>query len=118
MYYFQKWYEKFTNGETKASKLVQEFERSMVTRERKRGIAQSYIMLWDQVAMATAINNQVATETKDVYATVELHGTTTRGQVVVDWRQKLQREPNVRLLMKLDQSLFGKMLYSAIQDRE
>ena len=85
----------------------------MVERCKKRG-ATEYFMVWDQVAMAIAINNQVATDTKDVHAVVELTGQSSRGQVIVDWNNKLGKEPNVRLVLGIDKSLFGKLMNSII----
>ena len=72
---------------------------------------------WDQLIMAVAINNQVALETKHVYATVELHGGLTRGQVVVDWLNKLQKDRNVFLLTKIDNGVYRQLLLSSMHGK-
>ncbi|CAI5450898.1 unnamed protein product [Caenorhabditis angaria] len=44
----------------------------------------------DEIAIATAIDeNRIAKESKELYVDVELTGSKTRGQVVVDWLEQL-----------------------------
>ncbi len=74
-----------------------------------------YTMLWDMLAMAVAIDNDMIINSQEVYATVETHGQLTRGAVVIDWLGKLQKEPNVRLVMSVKQEKFQELLYSGIR---
>ena len=53
-------------------------------------------------AMAMVVDPDVITSTQDVYATVELHGTHTRGMMVVDWRNHLGKQPNVTIINAVD----------------
>ena len=56
----------------------------------------------DATAMAVVLDRSVATETKDIYVTVELAGSYTKGQMICDWRKKLNREPNVTIVTTFD----------------
>lgn len=73
-----------------------------------------YIAVWDQVVMAVAIDNRVAKETMGCYATVELFGELSRGRTVVDWPNKLQKEPNVNIITAVDQKLFQEMIMAVV----
>lgn len=56
----------------------------------------------DAFAMAVAIDSSVVLDKVDIYASVELNGTLTRGMLVPDWRNKLQKSPNVTIVTKTD----------------
>ncbi|XP_052790179.1 pyrimidine-specific ribonucleoside hydrolase RihA-like [Mya arenaria] len=53
----------------------------------------------------------------DVYATVELKGQYTTGQMVVDWQKALKRPSNVRVVTKINQDLFEGMLEDLFKDK-
>ncbi|KAJ7378707.1 ras small GTPase RAC1 [Desmophyllum pertusum] len=48
--------------------------------------------------MAVAIQPEIVTKETSVYATLELHGHLTRGQMVVDWRGHLGQKPNIKCI--------------------
>lgn len=52
----------------------------------------------------------VVMETKDVYATVELGGKFTYGQMVVDWHRFLGKDPNITIVTKIDKNAFFNIL--------
>ena len=56
----------------------------------------------DLNAMVTIVDPEVVTETTEVFATVELQGKYTRGMMVVDWHNRLGKNPNVKLIRQLD----------------
>ena len=70
---------------------------------------------FDELAMAYVINSDVATETKDVYATAELNGAYTRGQMIVDWNERLGKPHNVRLITKINSSLYQEIYLLGVQ---
>jgi inosine-uridine nucleoside N-ribohydrolase len=67
----------------------------------------------DPLAAAILLEPQVATEVKEVYVTVELHGANTRGAMVVDHLQKLGRQPNVTVVERVNTDLYQKLLLEA-----
>ena len=56
----------------------------------------------DPLAMAVAVHPDIVTKETSVYATLELHGHLTRGQMVVDWRGHLGKEPNVKIVQEVN----------------
>ncbi|XP_076452412.1 nucleoside hydrolase-like [Babylonia areolata] len=70
------------------------------------------------MAVAVAADNEegqaVVTEGEDAYATVELCGQLTRGQMVVDWAGTLGKEKNVRLVLGLDMARVRQLLLSVV----
>lgn len=69
----------------------------------------------DPFPMCAAIQPQIILQEKLVYATVEVQGALTRGQMVVDWEGKLKKACNVRLLQKLDLKLFMDMMLNSVK---
>lgn len=56
----------------------------------------------DFYAMAVVLQQDAATLTKSYYTTVELHGTHTRGQMVIERRPWITTPPNVDIVLTLD----------------
>jgi len=62
----------------------------------------AFYLSCDLGAMVTAIDPDVINGSEDVFATVELTGTYTRGMMVVDWNGQLKKPSNVRLVTSMD----------------
>ncbi|CAG0878480.1 unnamed protein product, partial [Darwinula stevensoni] len=73
---------------------------------------QTYIVC-DQIAVAVAIYRNLIIASSDHYASVELHGMFTRGQMVVDYISAMNRKPNVTMVEKIDVEAFKKILMVA-----
>ena len=70
---------------------------------------------WDQMAMCVFIDPaNVIVKSTDVFATVELNGSDTRGQMVPDWRKKKDMAPNVRIVTKLNEIACQKLMRAAV----
>jgi inosine-uridine nucleoside N-ribohydrolase len=67
----------------------------------------------DPLAAAILLEPQVATQIKEVYVSVELHGANIRGAMVVDHLQKLRCQPNVRIVERVNTDLYQKLLLEA-----
>jgi len=59
-------------------------------------------MACDLLAVACVVDPEIILEKSSYYATVELNGLNTRGQLVVDWRQFLDMPRKVELITKID----------------
>lgn len=59
-------------------------------------------MACDLLAMACVVDPEIITETAKHYATVELNGLNTRGQLVVDWREFLNLPRKIEFVTKVD----------------
>ena len=106
-------YEKYLQIPTQKCKVVQEMEKALIASFRKEKSPKYW--LWDQVAMAAAINDSVVKETREVYCRVELQGGATRGQTVIDWKMHFKKPPNVRLILNFDKDLLNKIVYQAVE---
>ncbi|XP_060069868.1 nucleoside hydrolase-like [Ylistrum balloti] len=60
--------------------------------------------------------SHVVMETKRVYATVELGGKFTYGQMVVDWNKVLKRDPNLTIVTKIDKNEFFNILLNSAKN--
>ena len=69
----------------------------------------------DPFPLCAAIKPEIVLQEKLVHATVEVQGSLTRGQMVVDWGGKLKKECNVRLLEKMDLNLFMEMMLKSVE---
>ncbi|XP_019621061.1 PREDICTED: uncharacterized protein C1683.06c-like isoform X2 [Branchiostoma belcheri] len=69
----------------------------------------------DPFALIVAAHPEVVQESEDVYATVELHGEVTRGQMVCDYRGVWNKEPNLRIIKKVDMKAAIQMFHDALQ---
>jgi inosine-uridine nucleoside N-ribohydrolase len=67
----------------------------------------------DPLAAAILLVPEVASQVKEVYLSVELHGLNTRGAAVVDHLQKLGFKPNVTIIERVDLELYKKLLVEA-----
>jgi inosine-uridine nucleoside N-ribohydrolase len=64
----------------------------------------------DQLAAAALIEPEFMAETGDYHVTVELSGKHTRGLMVVDYPNLIGQPNNVRLVKRINQDLFEKLL--------
>ena len=56
----------------------------------------------DPVAMALALEDSILLEADRKFCDVELWGELTRGQMVIDWTNKMGKEANVDIVTKID----------------
>ena len=68
----------------------------------------------DSLAMAVAVKPEIVKRATSVYATIEAHGKFTSGQMVIDWRGVLQKEPNVKIVDDVDIQEFKIMMMSSV----
>lgn len=84
-----------------ASTFLRDIHQSIIARFYNNRLDPGLIMA-DQFAVAAYLDEGCVTEAPLVYATVELSGTCTRGQMVVDWKGMWKKPPNVRLVKTVD----------------
>ena len=70
-------------------------------------------LTWDELAAACVIDESVILETKTASASVELHDSDTRGRMVVDLNKSSRKKDNVRIVTRIDQSLYEKLIIDA-----
>ena len=65
----------------------------------------------DELVMAAAIKeSHMITDKVTCYADVETGGLMTRGQMVVDWKLKFGKTPNVTLILSMNSEEYCKLL--------
>ena len=69
----------------------------------------------DGLAMASALDPQIVKRSENLYMTVSLDQTITRGQTIVDWFDRSGKEPNVEIIMDVDQTRFISMLLDGLR---
>ncbi|KAL3870548.1 hypothetical protein ACJMK2_038601 [Sinanodonta woodiana] len=108
-------YDRLRSVETEKAKFMRKIE--------KKAVDFSHANHWpkfvpcDEIAMAAALNPDIIIQSVNVYATVEVNGHFTRGQMVIDWRDFLNKKPNVALVMDIDDKKYVEMLFKAVDDK-
>jgi purine nucleosidase len=68
----------------------------------------------DPLAMAVALQPALIQRSEQYYVAVELHGTHTRGQTVVDYSHRTRIAPNVEIVLDVDSNGFYDLLKRAL----
>lgn len=79
---------------------------------RERG--RPTLLVADALAMAVALQPDIATRAEERHVAIELSGTHTRGATVVDWESRLGVAPNARIVLDVDQARFEALVASAL----
>ena len=77
-------------------------------------LGQDFLFAPDGLALAAAIEPGIVTKSEQKYVSVELHGSQTRGQTVVDWYGLAQKPPNTEIILELDQKRFLEMVENGL----
>ena len=70
--------------------------------------------MYDQLAMATMLEERVITQHHMLHATVCTDQGLCRGQLVIDWKDKYKKTPNIKLVTKVDTKLYTDMVLAAL----
>ncbi|XP_071085417.1 nucleoside hydrolase-like [Haliotis cracherodii] len=106
-------YDRWMKVETPKSRFVEKVTSFWVVKRDFRNIRKG-IRLCDLNAMAACINEAAILEKQKVYATIELCGTVTRGQMAVDWRSHSDETPNVTVITKICTESVARMFEEAL----
>jgi len=106
-------YEALTASNTAAGRFFCDTTRDMVAFLRRNPRVPGFL-LPDPLAMAVILDPSLVREAMHQYATIELNGAQTRGQVMVDYFGILRQEPNVEIVTEIDMdgvaAMFHRML--------
>ncbi|XP_046381581.2 inosine-uridine preferring nucleoside hydrolase-like isoform X2 [Haliotis rufescens] len=106
-------YDRWMKVETPKSRFVERVTSFWVVKRDFRYIRKG-IRLCDLNAMAACINEAAILEKQKVYATIELCGTVTRGQMAVDWRSHSDETANVTVITKICTESVARMFEEAL----
>ncbi|MEM7113966.1 MAG: nucleoside hydrolase [Chloroflexota bacterium] len=69
----------------------------------------------DPVAMAVALEPAIVVQAEQHHLAIELSGTQTRGQTVVDWFDSSNQPPNTRIALRLDHARLLALVAAALE---
>lgn len=90
-------------------------EASKSERAKKEFVAGTGFVSCDSYAMAAAVDNSFIVESDHYPVTVELTGTHTRGMMVVDTLDLLQKSHKAFIVKKVDIEMFKQMMMDALK---
>lgn len=70
----------------------------------------------DPTVVAIALQETIVTKSRDVFATVELQGRLSRGQMISDSRNLQKTAPNVKQALEIDTNLMMEMFSSVFEE--
>ena len=111
-FFLQDTYRSLRDTHTKKSDFLQALERKSVAYSKQhnwKGFVPA-----DEILLACALSDDVITSSHDVFATVEIKGEFTWGQMVVDWNSVLKKPSNLKLVTDVDSSKYLDLLYQAV----
>ncbi|XP_064650180.1 nucleoside hydrolase-like isoform X1 [Lineus longissimus] len=108
------YYDNLVGNGSQVGHFIKTCEKNITAKMRHEQSMEMY-MCADQFSMATALDNSVAMETLNCFATVELHGEFSRGQLVLDHSGMLGHKPNVDIVISINMEKFKSVLEKSIE---
>lgn len=103
------WYTDWVSKDTHKSRMVRDISEGMMLRMRDVLKLPGFYSC-DLLAMATVVDPGVVLKTESYPAWLELHGTSTRGALIVDKRPGLKgTKPNIHFVLQLDTAALKEM---------
>ena len=81
----------------------------------KNRLGQDILFAPDGLALAAAVEPDIVMRSEKKYVSIELHGSQTRGQTVVDWYDRMQRPPNTKIIHEMDQDCFIELMENGLR---
>jgi purine nucleosidase len=106
--------EHFYNLGTLRAKFFHDTSQKTLSFIRER-LGQELFFAPDGLALAVAIEPDIVTKSEKKHVSVELHGSQTRGQTVVDWYGQTQKPANTEIILDLDQDRFIQLMEGGLR---
>lgn len=81
----------------------------------KNRLGQDILFAPDGLALAAAVEPEIVTKAEKRYVSVELHGSQTRGQTVVDWYGSTGKTPNTEIILEVDEQRFIQLMENGLK---
>jgi purine nucleosidase len=78
-------------------------------------LGQDILFAPDGLALAAAVEPEIVTKAETRHVAIELHGTQSRGQTVVDWYGTTQKTPNTEIILEVDQKRFVQLMENGLK---
>ena len=105
---------RFFNLGTPRAKFFQDTNQKILSYIEKR-MSNDSLFAPDGLAMAVAVEPEIVTKSEKKYVSIELHGSQTRGQTVVDWSGRTGQPANTEIILELDQERFIQLMENGLR---
>lgn len=99
--------------DTPQARFFQQITANFIARVRREYNRDTFIAA-DPLAMAVAVEPSIVTKMEKHYVGVELHGQYTRGQTVVDWRDRSGRRPQTNIVLEVHLGRYCELMTLAL----
>ena len=106
--------ERFFDLGTLRAKFFHDTNQKLLSFVRER-MGQDLLFAPDGLALAVAVEPGIVTKSEKKYVSIELHGSQTRGQTVVDWAGRTGNPPNTEIILELDQERFIQLMENGLR---
>jgi purine nucleosidase len=106
--------DRFFGLETPRSKFFRDTNQKILTFIRER-LGQDMLFAPDGLALAAAVEPEIVTKSETRHISIELHGSQTRGQTVVDWYGNTGKAPNTEVILELNQDRFIQLMENGLR---
>jgi purine nucleosidase len=104
----------FFNLGTPRAKFFHDTNQKILTFIRER-LGQDTLFAPDGLALAAAVEPEIVTKSEKRYVSIELHGSQTRGQTVVDWYGSTGQLPNTEIILEMNQDRFIQLMENGLR---
>jgi purine nucleosidase len=106
--------DRFFSLETPRAKFFHDTNQKILTFIRER-LGQDMLFAPDGLALAVAVEPGIVTKSEKKFVSIELHGSQTRGQTVVDWYGSTGQPPNTEIILEVDQNRFIQLMENGLK---
>ncbi|CAH1787788.1 unnamed protein product [Owenia fusiformis] len=105
-------YERLNKIGSKKNNFTQQIDAYTAGERRKAG---ERMIVYDECAVAAAIDVSTVEDSFEAYVTIELTGQYTRGQCIVDYDKMLEKPPNCKVIVKMNQEKFEELIFQSLK---
>lgn len=106
--------DRFFNLGTSRAKFFYDTNQKILSYIQER-LGRDILFAPDGLAMAVAVEPEIVTRSEKRHVSIELHGSQTRGQTVVDWYGSTQKTPNVEIILEVNQERFIQLMENGLR---
>jgi purine nucleosidase len=99
---------------TPRAKFFHDTNQKILTFIRER-LGQDMLFAPDGLALAAAVEPEIVTKSEIRHVSIELHGSQTRGQTVVDWYDSTGKAPNTEIILEMNQDRFIQLMENGLR---
>lgn len=106
--------ERFFNLGTPRAKFFHDTNQIIMNFVKER-LGEDILFAPDGLALAAAVEPGIVTKSERKHVSIELHGSQTRGQTVVDWYGRTQKPPNTEIILEVDHNRFIQLMENGLK---